>query len=122
MIKVDVQNIAASNRDLSAMIDAAEFREDLYFRLKVVDLHLPQLRERKEDIPELVGFFLSELNQQMGMNIQGVDSQALELMLQYDWPGNVRELRNVVERAIIFCDDATIGVSHLPHNFLGPLQ
>lgn len=122
MIKVDVQIIAASNRDLSAMIDAAEFREDLYFRLKVVDLHLPQLRERKEDIPELVGFFLSELNQQMGMNIQGVDSQALELMLQYDWPGNVRELRNVVERAIIFCDDATIGVSHLPHNFLGPLQ
>jgi len=118
MIKVDVQIIAASNRDLPTMIGKGEFREDLYFRLKVVDLHLPELRERKEDIPELVGYFLRDFNQQMGMNIQGVDPQALDLMVRYDWPGNIRELRNVIERALIFCDEATIGICHLPPNFV----
>ena len=113
LIKVDVQVLAASNRNLKQMIADHLFREDLYYRLKVVDLHIPPLRERSEDIPELVGFFIKNNNPKMGKNILGVTPKALEVLKEYRWPGNIRELKNAVERAMLFCDDAEIDVSHL---------
>lgn len=119
-IKVDVQVIAASNRDLTGMIARGEFREDLYYRLKVVDLHLPPLRERRQDIPELVGLFIRHNNPHMGLNITDVTPRALQALMAYDWPGNIRELRNVIERAMLFCDDAAIDLSHLPEEVAHP--
>jgi transcriptional regulator with PAS, ATPase and Fis domain len=114
LIKVDVQILAASNRKLANLIAKGEFREDLYYRLKVVDLDLPPLRERKEDIPELVGFFLRHMNARLGMNITDINPRAMEALVSYDWPGNIRELSNAIERAMLFCDDPVIDVSHLP--------
>ena len=95
-------------------MQAGLFREDLYYRLKVVDLHLPPLRERKKDIPELVGLFIRKNNLSMGMNITDVTPRALQALIDYDWPGNIRELRNVIERAMLFCDEACIDLQHLP--------
>jgi DNA-binding NtrC family response regulator len=114
LIKVDVQILAASNRDLKKLIADEKFREDLYYRLKVVDLDLPPLRECKQDIPELVGFFIKENNPRMGLNIQDITPKALEKLMAHDWPGNIRELRNVIERAMLFCDDPAIDIAHLP--------
>lgn len=114
LIKVDVQVLAASNRDLHALMKEGQFREDLYYRLKVVDLHLPPLRERKEDIPELVGFFIRQNNQQMGLNITDITPRAMQALLDYNWPGNIRELSNAIERAMLFCDDPAIDLHHLP--------
>jgi len=113
-IKVDVQVLAASNRDLPAMMQEGKFREDLYYRLKVVDLHLPPLRQRKEDIPELVGLFIRKFNQQRGMNVIDVTPRAMQALLAHSWPGNIRELRNVIERAMLFCDEEAIDLPHLP--------
>ena len=113
-IKVDIQIIAASNRDIKKMITDGDFREDLYYRLKVVDLHLPALVDRKKDIPELVGFFIKKLNSKMGLNVIDVDQDALKVLKRYTWPGNIRELRNAVERAMLFCDGATIKKGDLP--------
>lgn len=114
LVKVDVQILAASNKNLKTMMTEGQFREDLYYRLKVVDLHLPPLRERKTDIPALVGFFVRHYNMQMGMNVSGVSAQAIQALVGYDWPGNIRELRNVIERAMLFCDEEIIEISHLP--------
>jgi two-component system response regulator AtoC len=119
LVNVDVQIIAASNRDLKDMMQKGEFRDDLYYRLKVVDLHLPPLRERKQDIPDLVGFFINHYNPRMGLNIQDMTPKALEKLIKHDWPGNIRELKNVIERAMLFCDDAAIDVSHLPIELQG---
>jgi DNA-binding NtrC family response regulator len=113
-IKVDIQIIAASNRDIKKMITNGDFREDLYYRLKVVNLHLPALVDRKNDIPELVGFFIKKLNSKMGLNVIDVDQDALKVLKKYTWPGNIRELRNAVERAMLFCDGATIKKGDLP--------
>jgi len=113
-IRVDAQVIAASNRDIKEMIKEGEFREDLYYRLKVVNLHLPTLADRKIDIPELVGFFIKKLNPKMGLNVIDVDQDALKTLKQYEWPGNIRELRNAIERALLFCDGATIKKGDLP--------
>ena len=114
LIKVDVQIIAASNRNLKEMIANNTFREDLYYRLKVVDLDLPPLAQRTEDIPELVGLFLRKYNLNMGSNITDVTERAMNALMAYDWPGNIRELRHVVERAVLLCDDAAIDLNHLP--------
>lgn len=114
LIRVDVQIIAASNQNLKEMIKKGEFREDLYYRLKVVDLDIPPLRKRRVDIPELVGLLLRQSNMAMGTNIQDVTPRAMEALMAYDWPGNIRELRNALERAIIFCDDPAIDIHHLP--------
>lgn len=114
LINVDVQIIAASNRNLKEMIQKGDFREDLYYRLKVVDLDMPPLRERKEDIPELVGFFIRENNARQGMNVVEVSPKAMEVMQQYSWPGNIRELSNAIERAMLFCDGMTINLADLP--------
>jgi len=114
LINVDVQVIAASNRDIKKMIKDGEFREDLYYRLKVVDLHLPTLDKRKKDIPELVGFFIKLFNAKMGLNVIDVNQDALKVLKQYAWPGNIRELSNAIERAMLFCDGATIKRNDLP--------
>jgi len=114
LIQVDVQIVAASNRHLPTMIKDNQFREDLYYRLKVVDLHIPPLRERKADIPELVGYFIREINPRLGVNISDVTPRAMEALMNYNWPGNIRELRNSIERAMLFCDDPCIDLAHLP--------
>jgi len=113
-IQVDVQILAASNRVLPALIETGAFREDLYYRLKVINLEIPPLREHPEDIPGLAGHFIKTNNPKMGLNIENMTPAALALLKKYQWPGNIRELRNVIERAMIFCDEATIDVQHLP--------
>lgn len=114
LIHVDVQVIAATNHNLRKMISDRTFREDLYYRLKVVDLDLPPLRERKEDLPELVGFFVQLTNQNQGCDVLDVTPRAMQAMLAYSWPGNIRELKNAIERAILFCDGEIIDLPHLP--------
>ncbi len=121
LIRVDVQVIAASNQNLSEAIRRGKFRSDLYYRLKVVDLHIPPLRERKEDIPELVGLLMRHLNMSMGSNIQDVTPRVMEAFMSYEWPGNIRELRNALERAMIFCDDPAIDIHHLPQEVIANL-
>jgi two-component system response regulator AtoC len=121
-VHVDVQIIAASNRDLIAAMDKGEFRHDLYYRLKVVDLHLPPLKDRKEDIPELVGLFIRQNNQRLGINIQDVTPRAMEALINHPWPGNIRELRNVIERAMLFCDECSIDLPHLPAEVIKAAQ
>ncbi|OGO28074.1 MAG: hypothetical protein A2W33_10605 [Chloroflexi bacterium RBG_16_52_11] len=120
LIRVDVQILAASNRDLLTLMRDGLFREDLYYRLKVVDLHLPPLRERQEDIPELIGLFIRQNNQEMGMNIEDVTPRAMQALMSHRWPGNIRELRNVIERAMLFCDEASIDMQHLPPELAQP--
>ncbi|MBI4927833.1 MAG: sigma-54-dependent Fis family transcriptional regulator [Anaerolineae bacterium] len=114
LIRVDVQVLAASNRNLKTGIKDGNFREDLYYRLKVVDLHLPALRDRKEDIPELVGYFVRKCNAQQGMNVRDVTPRAMEKMIEYRWPGNIRELSNSIERAMLFCNGEVIDLADLP--------
>ncbi len=121
-IKVDVQVVAASNRNLPEMIKNEEFREDLYFRLNVLQLDLPSLKKRKEDIPELVAFFINYFNPRKGLNIQGVTPKALDDLNKHDWPGNIRELRNVIERAMLFCDEPQIDIAHLPAELTAPAK
>ena len=113
-IVVDVQIIAASNRNLPAMIEEGSFREDLYYRLKVVDLHLPPLRERVVDLPALTGNFIRQINLRVGGIVEGITPRALDALKAHSWPGNIRELRHVVERAILFCDEENIDLAHLP--------
>jgi transcriptional regulator with PAS, ATPase and Fis domain len=102
VISVDVRIIAATNRDLSQAIRSGSFREDLFYRLNVVSIHLPPLRQRKKDIEPLISHFLEKYNRRLKKAVQGFTPEALELMLAYDWPGNVRELENTVERLIVF--------------------
>jgi len=116
-IKVDVQVLAASNRDLNQLMEDGKFRDDLYYRLKVVDLHIPPLRERNDDIPELVGLFIRENNLRMGLNIKHISDRAIEALTSHNWPGNIRQLRNAIERAMLFCDDETIDIQHLSSEF-----
>lgn len=117
LVRVDVQILAASNRNLMHLIQDGKFREDLYYRLKVVDLALPALRDRKKDIPELVGYFIRKNNSRLGLNIDGTTPKALQLLVEYAWPGNIRELANVIERTMLFCDDPVIDLQHLPPEF-----
>jgi DNA-binding NtrC family response regulator len=119
-IHIDVQVIAASNRDLKQMIKDNQFREDLYYRLKVVDLHLIPLRERKEDIAELVGFMVKRENRRMGMNVIDVTPRTMEVLINYSWPGNIRELGNAIERAMLFCDGEKIDLADLPSDIVHP--
>jgi DNA-binding NtrC family response regulator len=116
-LSTDVQVVAATNRDLPALVQAGEFREDLYYRLKVADLRMPTLAERREDIPALVGLFVRKYNQRTGMSLTGVEPRALEALVAHDWPGNIRELRYVVERAAMMCEGEQIGLADLPSEF-----
>lgn len=113
-IEVDVRIISATNRDLKAEIAAGRFREDLYYRLNVVNIHIPPLRERKEDIPLLVASFLKEFAQENGKQIEGIDAKARAALYNYTWPGNVRELRNCIESAVVLCKGQYITLEDLP--------
>lgn len=107
-LKVDVRVIAATNADLRQKVVEGTFREDLYFRLRVIDIVLPPLREREGDLPLLVQHFLDRFNKRLGKEIAGISDQALSMLGEYHWPGNVRELEHVMERACVFCNDSTI--------------
>jgi len=113
-IKVDVRVITATNKDLLKMTKEGSFREDLFYRLNVIPIELPPLRDRKEDIPELAAHFLEKKCAQLGRKRVKIHPRAMELLLNYCWPGNVRELENVLERAIVLCDGDEICVSDLP--------
>jgi DNA-binding NtrC family response regulator len=113
-LKADVRVVAATNRDLSAAMGRGDFREDLYYRLHVFEIHLPPLRERLADIPALLEFFLREIGEQVGRPAAGVSREARDKLLAYAWPGNVRELRNAVERAVILSEGGLITSEHLP--------
>ncbi len=112
-IEVDVRIIAATNRDLRQEVNEGRFRADLFYRLNVVPVHVPALRERTEDIPELCAYFLDKFSREMGKNIQGFSPEAHARLARYPWPGNVRELRNVCEYAAIVCDGEAIENRHL---------
>jgi two-component system, NtrC family, response regulator HydG len=112
-IKVNVRLLSATNRDLEAAVSSGAFRQDLYFRLKVVTIRLPSLRERREDMPLLTVHFLKEFNQRHGKNVTGVADAVRRLMAAYDWPGNVRELRNLVESMLVQDTDGVLGLDDL---------
>ncbi len=116
-VKADVRIIAATNRDLKAMVKEGEFREDLYYRLNVVNITLPPLRERKEDIPLLVNHFIKQYSAQQEKDIVGITSEALNILMRYDYPGNIRELENIIEYAFILCEGGYIQAAHLPETF-----
>ncbi|HEX8961789.1 MAG TPA: sigma-54 dependent transcriptional regulator [Rhodocyclaceae bacterium] len=113
-VKVDIRIIAASNRDIAAAVANGAFRRDLYFRLNVVDLHIPPLRDRRDDVPLLVQHFLQKCTSRMNKKVTGVSAEAMALLMEYDFPGNVRELENIIERGAAVTGDDTIGVAHLP--------
>ena len=117
--KVDVRLVAATNRDLRAMVDEGTFREDLLFRLQVVTLDLPPLRERHGDIPVLVQHFVSELAAQHGRPVKGITPEARMMLVRYGWPGNVRELRNAVENMVLLARGETLGVDDVPETVKG---
>ncbi|HWU37279.1 MAG TPA: helix-turn-helix domain-containing protein, partial [Candidatus Acidoferrum sp.] len=119
-LQVDVRVVAATNQDPLQALQAGTFREDLYYRLNVLTISLPPLRERREDLPLLLQAFREEFNAKYQRAIQGVDEPALQLLVAHPWPGNVRELRNTLERAVITCDGPLITTAHLPPNFTGP--
>lgn len=113
-VKVDLRIIAATHRDLPAMAEAGEFREDLYYRLNVVNVHLPPLRDRREDIPDIVEFLIRRHSREMKKSFRGVDNAALKLLMAQPWKGNVRELDNVIEHAMILAEGDWIAVEDLP--------
>jgi len=118
-IRVDTRVIAASNRDLLEEVEAGRFREDLYYRLNVVTIYLPPLRERREDIPELVGHFLKIYNQRNNRHVPHVERSAMEALRAYDWPGNVRELQNYIERAVVLAPGDEVLLELLPEPVRG---
>ena len=113
-VRIDTRLIAATNRDLKEEIEQGNFREDLYYRLNVVNIHIPPLRERKEDIPLLASAFLKEFNEENGKSIEGIDNKAAMALYNYAWPGNVRELRNCMESAVVLCRGHFIMPEDLP--------
>ena len=117
-LRVDVRLIAATNRDLEREVKAGNFREDLFYRLNVIPIRLPPLRERLEDIPLLVEHFLTRFNQRLGKSVRGLAPDALAALRTWSWPGNIRELENLMERAVLLADDAVLG-SHDLHGFPG---
>jgi DNA-binding NtrC family response regulator len=113
-IKVDVRLVTATNRDLLQEIGAGTFREDPFYRLNVVPIHIPPLRERREDIPLLVDHFIAKFNERLRKQIEGIDLEAIEHLTAHPWPGNIRELENLMERTVLFCEGPQIHVSDLP--------
>jgi Response regulator containing CheY-like receiver, AAA-type ATPase, and DNA-binding domains len=113
-VEVDVRIVAATNKDLKAEIEKGSFREDLYFRLNVVNIFVPPLRERKDDIPLLAASFLKEFSRENGKKIEGIHEKARSRLYSYEWPGNIRELRNCIESAVVMCQSNMITVDDLP--------
>jgi two-component system response regulator AtoC len=124
-ITVDVRIIAATHRDLTAEVKAGRFREDLFYRINVLHIAIPPLRERREDVPLLIDHFVARNNVRLGTRIRGLSPEAKKTLLEYSWPGNVRELENTIERAMVLCESDTIGASDLPERVraaLDPVQ
>lgn len=119
-LSVDVQVVASTNINLELAVKEGKFREDLFYRLSVVPIQIPPLRERKEDIPLLVDHFIQRYNQQFRKNVKGITSEGMKLMVNYSWPGNVRELKNAIERAMILEDRGMIDIPHLPIRIADP--
>jgi DNA-binding NtrC family response regulator len=112
-VRVDVRVVAATHVDLQQAVQDGKFRDDLYYRLNVIEIHLPPLRERREDIPLLAQHFLERLTHELGKDIAGISESALRILLDYDWPGNVRELENAIERGIVTCKNQELTDEHL---------
>ncbi len=106
--KVDVRLLAATNRSLAEAVREGRFRMDLYYRLLVVPVEVPPLRERREDIPELAAHFIRRYGRQFGRRVEGISSSALQQLMAYDWPGNIRELENVLARAVVLCQGSVL--------------
>lgn len=118
----DARVITATNKDLSEYVRTNLFREDLYYRINVVRVELPPLRRRKEDIPLLTNEFITRFNRLQQKNVEGIDHNALSLLMAHDWPGNIRELENIIERAFILCREGYIGIKHLPEDLTGCVE
>ena len=116
-IRADIRVIAASNRNLDAMVDKGSFRKDLYYRINVVKIELPPLRKRKEDIPLLIDHFVARFNRIQARTVSGVGNDVLALLMAHDYPGNIRELENIIEHAFVLCPHGKIEISHLPPAF-----
>ncbi len=114
-VSVDVRIITATNKDLQEMIDSKRFREDLFFRINVIPIHLPPLRERMEDVPLLVNAFVERLRERTGKRITGLSPDAMDRFMTYPWPGNVRELKSALEYAFVITEKGTVGLEQLPH-------
>jgi PAS domain S-box-containing protein len=117
--KTDVRIIAATNKDLSRLVNEGKFRDDLFYRLNVVKIELPLLRERREDIPLLIDAFVQKFNAKMGKQVNGLSDEVLRLLLRYDYPGNVRELENIIEHAFVLCRGDRIDIDCLPKELTG---
>jgi len=121
-LPVNVRFIASTNRNLTEYVSQGKFREDLYYRLNVVDIHLPSLKERDGDIPLLADHFLDKYRKQMNKNIKGISNDAMRALMNHDWKGEIREMENVIERSVIFCNEDFIKVKHLPVQFQSEVQ
>jgi PAS domain S-box-containing protein len=114
-LKANVRVVAATNKNLSKLVEEGIFRRDLYYRINIIKLVIPPLRERKEDIPHLVKHFISKYNNIMDKNVEGVTENVLKILMKYEFPGNVRELENIIERTMVLCRNSVIECEHLPH-------
>jgi two-component system response regulator AtoC len=112
--KIDVRVITATSKDLQKEVEQGRFREDLYYRINVMTIHLPPLRERRGDIPLLIGYFIDQFNKKLGREVEGLTSEAVPILMGYSWPGNIRELENVIERAVLLAKDRWITPEELP--------
>jgi transcriptional regulator with GAF, ATPase, and Fis domain len=119
-LRVDVRIITATNVDLKEKVRSGSFREDLYFRLRVIDIILPPLRERGNDILQLADHFIEKIAPKVGKTITGISDQARQLLLRYSWPGNVRELEHVIERACVLCNGSTLSTEQLSTEITSP--
>src|SRR5690606_31379693 len=119
-VKVDVRVLAATNKNLAAMVEAGDFREDLYFRLNVVRVVMPPLRDRSEDVVLLAGGFLREFAEENGRPIKPLSDAAMDALRHYPWPGNVRELRTAIEHGVVMSNDPVIDLRHLPATLQHP--
>lgn len=117
-VKTDLRIIAATNRNLSEMVEKGAFRQDLFYRINVVRLQLPPLRERMEDIPLLIERFITKMNRLRGKSISGVDKESLSVLMSHTYPGNIRELENIIEHAFVLCSNGVINLRHLPGNLV----
>jgi len=119
-IDIDVRIISATNKNLDQLVEAKQFREDLYFRINVFPITCPKLSKRKEDIPYIILKFIKDNNRKTGKHIEGISSEVMNIFQSYPWPGNVRELRNIIEYAFVLCHENKIQSGHLPERVYKP--
>ena len=117
-VKADIRIVSATNKNLSKLVNQGLFREDLYYRLNVINIELPPLKERKEDIPILVNHFIDKYNLRIGRNVESVYDEVMEIFLDYDFPGNIRQLENIIESALVICKGSVLEVRHLPKEII----